>query len=41
MGTQFGVDLVFKAVGGDKIGRELKEVSVAAREVSGDVGSQR
>ena len=40
MGTQFGVDLVFKAVGGDKIGRELKKVSVAARKVSGDVGQK-
>ena len=40
MGTQFGIDLVFKAVGGDKIGRELKKVSVAARQVSTEVGTK-
>lgn len=40
MGTQFGVDLVFKAVGGDKLARELKKVDVAAKRVSRDVGTQ-
>ena len=40
MGTQFGVDLVFKAVGGDKISRELKKVNVAASRVSRNIGEK-
>ena len=40
MGTQFGVDLVFKAVGGDKIGREIKKIDVAANRVSRNVSEK-
>ena len=40
MGTQFGVDLVFKAVGGDKISRELKKVSTQAKKVGDAAGGK-
>ena len=40
MGTQFGVDLVFKAVGGDKLGRELKKIDNAANRVSQNVSQK-
>ena len=40
MGTQFGVDLVFKAVGGDKLGRELKKIDTAASRVSRNVSEK-